>query len=383
MNNKDLTRIKTTLGKEEDSYYVYMLCENVNGVRKPFYIGKGIEDRIIQHEISAEQEFEIKKDEFVKAMYSGDMLSGEDLLRQNNELIEKIREEIGRKNAKINELGAENVVKVIVKWGLTKNEAFMAESALINAYCLTDGRNSLTNIVNGHMSPREKANRACSTKARTLEEFLKECAVEERYITEIKEPILFLNIKSMYPKCLQLAEEEQEKAIYDACRASWVLNEDMVKKVRYVFALYGSQVVGIYPVNEDCWKQRREADESFPSELTENRQLEYKYCLLAGRCSTFEEMKSKCDNFDEFMAISKIGMNSEKEFDAWKKRYYFNRVNCDIPENILSFKNCILIKPDKEKIFGGKGHRTEKMYNFYIRKGRAIIKVKKDYRKSK
>lgn len=40
--------------KKDDNYYVYMLCDKSEGHPKPFYIGKGIGDRIYQHEKEAE-----------------------------------------------------------------------------------------------------------------------------------------------------------------------------------------------------------------------------------------------------------------------------------------------------------------------------------------
>ena len=40
--------------KKDDNYYVYMLCDESEGHHKPFYIGKGIGDRIYQHEKEAE-----------------------------------------------------------------------------------------------------------------------------------------------------------------------------------------------------------------------------------------------------------------------------------------------------------------------------------------
>lgn len=379
MNDNEILRITTALGDGKDAYYVYMLCENINEVNKPFYIGKGIGNRVLQHEIGAEHEIEDRKKEIASLLSSDKTLSNEERSQRMEELFKKMYDDISEKYKKIDELGSNNVIKIIVKWGLTESEAFMAESALINAYSLTNGRDSLTNIVNGHMSEREKANVSCSTKARTLQEFLDDCAAPERCITDIKEPTLFLKIKGLYPQCMQLPTSEQEQAIYDSCRACWILNKDKIKKIKYVFALYNSQVVGIYNVNENSWRQRFDIDDTFPTFPEDKRQPEIKFGNIAKNCSNLDEMKAKCDNYDEFLLTAKIDEDDSNGFDAWKNRYYFNRTCNEIPDDILSFKNCILVKPNREKFFSGKGNQSEKMYNFEMKKGEIIIKTGENY----
>lgn len=375
MNENEISRITTTLGEEKDAYYVYMLCENVNGVNKPFYIGKGIGDRVLQHEIAAEKEIEDRKREISELLSLDKKLSHDERISEEKKMFDMIKEEISEKNKKINELGADNVVKVIVKWGLTESEAFMAESALINAYAFTNGRSSLTNVVNGHMSEREKANVSCSTKARTLQEFLDECAAAEKCVTDLKEPVLFLKINKLYPRCMQLPASEQEESIYDSCRACWILNKDKIKKIKYVFALYNSQVVGIYSVNENSWKQRSQIDDSFPTFPTDIRQPESEYAKIAKTCDTLSEMKIHCKNYDEFLNIAEIDEDDENGFCAWKNRYYFSRELNEIPDDVLAFKNCILVKPNGDKFFSGRGTQSEKMYNFDVKKGDVIIKT--------
>lgn len=365
MKESEISRIEKALGveKKKDEYYVYMLCENVDGVNKPFYIGKGTGKRILDHEKDAEKEIEERKREVSESLSSDKKLSAEDRIQQEKILFEKIQDDISAKYAKINELGADNVIKVIVKYGLTNDEALMAESALINAYSLTNDRSSLTNVINGHMSEREKNNISCSTKARTLQEFLDNCAVAEKCITDIKEPILFVKINRLYPQCMLLPDSEQEAAIYDASRACWELRGDKVKKIKYVLALYQSQVVGIYSVNENSWKQRFEIDDSFPTFPPEQRSPEIKYSKISKACSTLNEMRTCCDNYDEFLKISKINKD-DAGFNKWKNTYYFNRTDDEIPEDILSLKNCILVDAKGNKLFSGRYHRR---YNFDIK----------------
>lgn len=376
MNEKEILRITTVLGDDKDmydAYYVYMLCENEGGVNKPFYIGKGKGTRILQHEIGAEQEISERKKELLSDFSYSNALS-------DDEIIAKANKDIGKKYQKINELGIDNVVKVIVKWGLTESEALMAESSLINAYAFTNGQDSLTNIINGHMSNREKGNISCTTKARTLQEFLDECGASEKCITEIDEPVLFLKIKALYPLCMQLSKDRQEKAIYDSCRACWILSEAKINKIKYVFALYNSQVVGIYAVNKNSWKKRIDMDGSFPIFPPEKRNLEIMYGNIAKDCSTLSEMKELCQNFDEFLSVSKIEEDDEHGFNVWKNRYYFVKSDDEIPDNIKSFKNCILVKPSGDKFFSGRGNQSEKMYNFDVNKNDVIIKTEEDYK---
>lgn len=379
MNEKEILRITTTLGNSKDSYYVYMLCENIDGLNKPFYIGKGIGNRVLQHESDAAQELKDRKIEITELLEADKTLTEEERSRQIHDLIVSASNEISEKYKKIDTLGADNVIKIIVKWGLTEHEAFMTESALINAYCISNGRNSLTNIVNGHMSEREKSNVSCKTRARTLQEFLDECAVAEKCITEIKEPTLFLKIKGLYPLCMQLPENERKKAIYDSCRACWRLNEDKVKEIKYVFALYNSQVVGIYHVNEQSWKQRFSIDDSFPTFPIESRLKEIKYGNLSKKCSTLEEMKAVCKDFNEFLSVAKIDGNDEDRYNKWRNRYYFSKADEKVPNEILEFMNCILVKPNGEKFFSGKGNQSENMYNFDIKRGTVFIKDGEDY----
>lgn len=141
----DDIRIEVTnmLNKYNESrFYVYALCEkNENEEIIPFYIGKGEGDRVWAHEDGEEKEREKIKD----------VDSDED---KDNEISEKYK-----KIKKLKSQGIE-VEKIIIKWGMTEDEAFMAESALINLLKIDNLKVSknqgLTNIQNGHISKGEK-----------------------------------------------------------------------------------------------------------------------------------------------------------------------------------------------------------------------------------
>ena len=130
--NDELTRLSYTLGENmEDRFYVYMLQDD-NG--KPFYIGKGQGGRVFCHENDADKLLEVIRSE------NGDRNV------DYSKLSEKIKTIIKSSG---------KVEKVIIKWGLTENEAFMCESALMNMYDYIFPE-TLTNISNGHASNAEK-----------------------------------------------------------------------------------------------------------------------------------------------------------------------------------------------------------------------------------
>ena len=156
--NDELTRLSYTLGENmEDRFYVYMLQDD-NG--KPFYIGKGQGGRVFCHENDADKLLEVIRSE------NGDRNV------DYSKLSEKIKTIIKSSG---------KVEKVIIKWGLTENEAFMCESALMNMYDYIFPE-TLTNISNGHASNAEKHSHALDgykTKARNVQDFLDNVAKEK------------------------------------------------------------------------------------------------------------------------------------------------------------------------------------------------------------
>lgn len=128
-------RISYTLNRDSShKYYVYMLIDE-NKV--PFYIGKGQGGRVFQHENDADFFLDIIRNERDDSTAIYDNLSDKiKIILENSGMIEK----------------------VIVKWGLTEDEAFMCESALMNMYDYINP-GILTNIVNGHASDLEKCSR--------------------------------------------------------------------------------------------------------------------------------------------------------------------------------------------------------------------------------
>ena len=266
MNRKSICN---TLGQGNDKnkYYVYMLCDK--STKQPFYIGKGQDLRVFDHEKSTEK----LRNNIKKAIEENFEERGFEM--SDKKIQKAIEDEMNNAPDKIAEisklLNSGNLETVIIKWGLTEQEAYMTESALINMYKFIGGENSLTNIANGHMSKKEKDNRYCKTEAQKIEDFAKNCAQTEKSLTDIlkvyfgedytdKTPkddgcgILFVKINNLYPICK--GSDSEGNKILDAASGFWNVGQKKLDKIEYVFALYQSQVVGIYPVNKDSWKTK-------------------------------------------------------------------------------------------------------------------------------
>lgn len=227
--------------------YVYALCEKVGDNLIPFYIGEGKGPRVWSHEFKEKEQIKLLEEELTK---EGRLEELEDKKRDLTEKIQKINEIRERKG---------EVVKYIIKWGMTSKEAFMAESALINLLQIGGLKfeckeNKLTNIVKGHQSEGEK--QTGLTTARTVEEFCEEFAKEPLYFEELQEKkvkAILININTGYSEFKNDEKIEREKAIKDTACGNWRLRtiEELDKLgIEYVFATVQARVVGIYKIKK-------------------------------------------------------------------------------------------------------------------------------------
>lgn len=306
--------------KKDDNYYVYMLCDKSEGHPKPFYIGKGIGDRIYQHE---------KEAEFKEAALN-DL---RDELKRNNDikdekqiemLIEEKRNEINDKCRTINELVKKGLIeKYIVKWGLTQDEAFMAESALMNAYNKTLGKDGLKNIINGHMSNREKMNKSHKTCAWSIDDFSECCTVEKRDITEINERCIFIKLSSStYSQYCDNPED-----LYEISRGFWSATR---KNIEYAVILFEGQVEAAFKIDNEKTRTRKDfalqfsSEEAMKSEFKKTistRKTELRYMWLCKKFDfDFDKVKKGLSE-DEFTEFSKLLRPDEHKnnFDHAKK----------------------------------------------------------------
>lgn len=182
-------------------YYVYALIDPRDN--KVFYIGKGVGDRVFNHEIESEKS--------------------------------PVSEKIKLQTISSIENSGLNVKKIIINWGLTESEAFASEASLINLWNF-NSETKLSNIVAGHHVH----------EALTVEDFEMLYGAQPLSEEDIKHGILIIKINKLYRRGMTAKE------LYDATRGVWVasLNSIRKKNVRYVFAVYNQLIVAVYKPDE-------------------------------------------------------------------------------------------------------------------------------------
>lgn len=179
----------------DNKYYVYALVDPRHA-GCVFYIGKGINNRVFQHE--------------------------RDNSQLETEKLNRIREI---------EASGREVEKHIIQCHLTEEEAFAAESALINLMNLGRSYKVLTNVVSGHRTLNE------AIKVETLEI---EQGAETIYQKDIKDNLLAIKINTLYRRGMSQDE------IYNAVRGYWHIAESKLDNIDYVLAVYRGLVVGVF-----------------------------------------------------------------------------------------------------------------------------------------
>ena len=184
------------------NYYVYRLIDPRNG--NTFYVGKGKGNRVFAHVADALKNYD-----------------GENY-------IDKDEDDTSLKIKTIREIKSSglDVIHVIHRYGLTSDEAFEVEAALIDCYP------GLTNIQPGHNSERgvnstEVLERQLSLKEYVDDKDLKYC------IIKIRESSI-----------------ESSGDIYEAVRKHWKVNLDRINKIPYVFASCDGVIKEIYEVDK-------------------------------------------------------------------------------------------------------------------------------------
>jgi len=175
---------------EKLGYYVYLLKDDKG---KPFYVGKGVGNRINQH-FKKMMDSEASKSEKVKTIVK---------------------------------LGSK-VKKIILRHGLLEDEAFAVENAMIDFICI----DNLTNIVKGHSNGKGIAD---------LEELKIKYEPEDAVF---KESALLININKLYRRGMS------QRDIYEAVRKYWKINLNRARSIKLVCAVSQGIIRGVFYQNK-------------------------------------------------------------------------------------------------------------------------------------
>lgn len=193
--------------KQQINYYVYRLIDPRNG--ETFYVGKGKDDRIFSHikaainNINASQATELLND------------STEDDLDETDYKLRIIRDIC---NAKM------DVILIIHRHGMTQDQAFEVEAALIDAYPGT------ANIVGGF---------GCN----------------DRGVMNVSQIINKYNlnpVSTWQHNCLLICVNKSftQSTIYDSVRYAWRLKKQRAENVDYVLAVNQGIIIGVFEVKQ-------------------------------------------------------------------------------------------------------------------------------------
>ena len=191
------------LNVSRNCYYVYRLIDP--RTYETFYVGKGSGNRVFQHSKDAEKLISKKQDE------------GDDGLSLKIKLINDIK------------AAGKEVICLIHRWGLTEDEAFEVEAALIDAY------SGLSNIQSGH---------GTDYGVITVDDF--EAMADIREYAEPEEDYIIIKTTK--------GAIEANGNLYEATRRCWRASLDNAKKYKYVLSVIGGIVKEVYEIdNKDDW----------------------------------------------------------------------------------------------------------------------------------
>ena len=206
---------------EKLGFYVYVLKDPRN--QSVFYVGKGKENRIFSH-------------------------TATDFKESNKNLLIKEIEKEGL-----------SVIREIVHFGLSENEALSAETTLINYI----GLPQLANKVKGHS--------ASIHQRYTVEEFE---AIYGAQPVKVTHKVMVFKVNNIWYK--EISNEE----LYNKTRGYWRINEKKYHTSEYAFAVYKGLVKAVYkPIS---WHKIKFLNESHPyapnqEQLGESRNLYRSY----------------------------------------------------------------------------------------------------------
>ncbi len=185
------------LTQEKLQYYVYGLIDP--RTKQPFYIGKGKGNRVFEHVLGA--------------------IKG------------------GPKSEKIDTINdiltsGHSVQHVIIRHGLTEDEAFKLESSLIDFANYFAER--LTNEVLGHG--------AFKFGLMTADEIIS--TYNAQPLEALHHKVIMININSSYERA------KGGVSIYESTKQAWVIGEKRLPDLQYALADYRGIIVGVYCIKD-------------------------------------------------------------------------------------------------------------------------------------
>jgi hypothetical protein len=190
--------------RQELKHYVYMLIDPQ--VNKPFYIGKGIDNRVFIHLDCALTDIDT-----------------------SNTKYDKIREIIQR---------GQTVKHIILRHGLTESEAFQIEATLIDTFIYCELL--LSNVVGGHNSIEKGL--------MTSEEIIR--LYNAQPLDKIGNDCMLININAKYQR------GKDGQSIYQATKETWTIRKDKLNQVKYVLSEYRGLIVEVFIVENWYEKER-------------------------------------------------------------------------------------------------------------------------------
>lgn len=238
-------------------YYVYVLVNPIS--HTVFYIGKGTKNRVFAHE-----------HEYLK-------------YDNNNDFIEK------KKLNEISQIHSQGfeVEKYILTFGLSENEAFHVENAVINFCKLIDSQQlnikQLTNIMSGHRSDEQKSALQTFGRVEVLQDALSPKPVDVKDLSPHK--IMFVKIKPITdisnPKRDLKAEEmynPESEALKMRTLGKWAMSLEKANDIEYILGVYpgSGMIVSAFKIIKASPRYEVKARET-KSGRKQNRYDFYKY----------------------------------------------------------------------------------------------------------
>ena len=179
------------------NYYVYLLIDPLTN--KPFYVGKGKDNRVFNH-VNLALETNTSNDKY--------------------DTIKQIR------NA------GQTVKHVIIRHGLTEDKALEIEATIIDLFDYLIMPTA--NIVSGH--------KTLLFGVMTTDDIIRLYNAEP--LTSLKHKAIIININGQYKR--GMTDDE----LYNATRQSWVIAANKTKWIKFVLAEYKGLIIQVFSVND-------------------------------------------------------------------------------------------------------------------------------------